>query len=41
MEKYDIPQGKALGNKLKILEEEWVESNFNLTEKQINRIINL
>ena len=37
-----IPFGTFVTDrKLKILEEEWVESNFNLTEKQINRIINL
>ena len=39
MEKYNIPQGKNLGTKLKIIEEEWVNNNFHLTEKQINKII--
>ena len=39
MEKYEIPEGKNLGNKLKIIEEEWVNNNFQLTEKQINKII--
>ena len=40
MEKYDIPEGKTLGNKLKIIEEEWVNNNFQLSEKQIDKIIN-
>ena len=40
MEKYQIPEGKNLGDKLKIIEEEWVNNNFQLTEKKINKIIN-
>ena len=40
MEKYEFPKGKDLGNKLKIIEEEWVNNNFQLTEKQVNKIIN-
>ena len=40
MEKYNFPEGKNLGNKLKIIEEEWVNNNFELTDKQINKIIN-
>ena len=40
MEKYEFPEGKDLGNKLKIIEEEWVNNNFQLTEKQVNKIIN-
>ena len=40
MEKYDIPEGKTLGNKLKIAEEEWVNNNFKLSQKQISKIIN-
>ncbi len=40
MEKYNIPEGKNLGNKLKIIEEEWTNNNFELTDKQINEIIN-
>tara|TARA_B100001057_G_scaffold485867_1_gene566159 strand:- start:1738 stop:3012 length:1275 start_codon:yes stop_codon:yes gene_type:complete len=39
MEKYRIPEGKNLGNKLKNIEEEWVNNDFNLSEKQINKII--
>ena len=40
MEKYDIPEGKNLGNKLKMIEEEWVNNNFQLSTKQINKIVN-
>ena len=40
MEKYKIPEGKNLGNKLKMIEEEWVNNNFQLSTKQINKIIN-
>jgi poly(A) polymerase len=40
MEKYDIPEGKNLGNKLKMIEEEWVNNNFKLSTKQINKIVN-
>ena len=39
MKKYDIPEGKSLGNKLKIIEEEWVKNNFELTNKQIDEIV--
>ena len=39
MEKYQIPEGKSLGNKLKNIEEEWVNNNFNLSEKQIDQIV--
>ena len=40
MEKYQIPEGKILGNKLKDIEEEWVNNDFKLSEKQIGKIIN-
>ena len=37
--KYRIPEGKELGVKLKIIEEEWVRNNFQITDKQIDNII--
>ena len=37
---HNIPEGKTLGNKLKMIEEEWVNNNFKLSNKQINEIIN-
>ncbi len=39
MEKYEIPEGKNLGIKLKSIEEEWVNNNFKLSQKQIDKII--
>ncbi|MBD1137832.1 CCA tRNA nucleotidyltransferase [Pelagibacterales bacterium SAG-MED43] len=40
MEKYQIPEGKSLGNKLKNIEEEWVNNDFKLSNQQIDKIIN-
>ena len=40
MDRYGVSEGKDLGNKLKIIEEEWVNNNFHLSEKQIDKIIN-
>ena len=40
MSKYKIPEGKTLGNKLKLIEKEWVDNNFQLSEKQIDKIVN-
>jgi len=40
MEKYQIQEGKSLGAKLRNIEEEWVDNNFKLSEKQIDKIIN-
>ena len=40
MERYKIPEGKSLGKKLKNIESEWVNNNFKLSDKQINKIIN-
>tara|TARA_Y100000996_G_C22506759_1_gene636728 strand:+ start:43 stop:1317 length:1275 start_codon:yes stop_codon:yes gene_type:complete len=39
MKKYNIPAGKNLGDKLKILEEEWVKNDFKLSDEQISKII--
>ena len=39
MEKYHISEGKNLGDKLKIIEEEWVNNNFQLREEKISKII--
>jgi len=40
MDKYNIPEGKNLGNKLKMIEDKWVNNNFQLSTEQINKIIN-
>ncbi len=40
MKKYEIPEGKQLGEKLRVIEEEWVKNNFELSDKQLDNIIN-
>ena len=40
MKKYEIPEGKLLGEKLKKIEEEWIKNNFKITDEQVNNIIN-
>ncbi len=40
MKKYNIPEGKQLGLKLRLIEEEWVHNNFSISDKQIDNILN-
>jgi len=39
IEKYQLIEGKNLGKKLKIIEEVWVNNNFNISEKEIQKIV--
>ena len=39
MTKYNIAEGKILGDKLKLIEEIWVQNSFQISEKQIQKII--
>ena len=39
MTKYNIPQGKMLGNKLKKIEEEWVNNNFEISSVKLETIV--
>ena len=39
MTKFKIPQGKNLGNKLKRIEEIWVENGFQISDKQVQQIV--
>ena len=39
MEKYQVPEGKELGKKLKAIEEVWANNNFNISEKEIQKIV--
>ncbi len=39
MEKYNLHEGKTLGDKLKVIEKEWVNNNFQITDKLIAKII--
>ena len=40
IKKYKIPQGKILGDKLKLIEEEWVNNNFQISDQEIEIIAN-
>ena len=40
MTKYKIPEGKQLGLKLKIIEDEWVKNDFKISDEQIEQIVN-
>ena len=37
---YNIPEGKELGNKLKMIEELWVDNNFKISENEVLKIVN-
>ena len=39
MTKYNIPEGKILGNKLKMIEEVWVNSGFKISDKQVLKVV--
>jgi len=40
MTKYKISEGKQLGAKLKVIEEVWVNNNFQISEEKIENIVN-
>ena len=40
MSKYKIPEGKILGNKLKLIEDIWVKNNFEISDNEVDNIIN-
>ena len=40
MLKYNITEGRILGNKLKMIEEIWVQNSFQISDRQIQKIIN-
>jgi len=39
MSKYKIPEGKQLGKKLKMIEEEWVKNNFKISDQEVEYIV--
>jgi len=39
MTRYKIPEGRQLGTMLKLIEEEWVRNNFEISNKQIDNIV--
>tara|TARA_B100000989_G_scaffold260558_1_gene211192 strand:+ start:2381 stop:3655 length:1275 start_codon:yes stop_codon:yes gene_type:complete len=40
MKKYNIPEGKRLGEKLKTIEQIWVKNDFQISDQQVDNIIN-
>ncbi len=39
MSKFQIPEGKTLGSKLKKIEETWIQNGFQISDKQIQQIV--
>jgi len=39
MTRYKIPEGRQLGSMLKLIEEEWLRNNFEISDKQIDNIV--
>jgi poly(A) polymerase len=39
MEKYKIPKGKELGDKLKAIEKVWANNNFQISDKEVQKIL--
>ena len=40
IEKYHLLEGKELGKKLKVIEEVWIKNSFNISEKEVLKIVN-
>ena len=40
MEKYNLEEGKELGQKLKKIKDFWIENGFKLTNKDVEKIMN-
>jgi tRNA nucleotidyltransferase/poly(A) polymerase len=41
MEKYHVPEGRELGKKLKAIEAVWTDNNFQISEKEIQKIVSI
>ena len=39
IDKYNIPEGRELGSKLKMLEDFWSNNNFQISEKEVKKIL--
>ena len=37
IEKYSLKEGRELGRKLELLENIWIENNFNISEEEIKK----
>ena len=40
MKKHELSEGKQLGEKLKMIEKEWVKNNFKISDQQVSNIVN-
>jgi len=40
IEKFNYKEGKELGDKLKEIEEFWIENSFKITDQELNKIVN-
>ncbi len=39
MKKFDIPQGKKVGENLKLAEDYWINNNFKISDKELEKIV--
>jgi hypothetical protein len=39
MKEYNIPEGRKLGAKLKAIEEAWTNNNFQISDKEVQKIV--
>ena len=39
MEKYQVPEGRVLGKKLKAIEEVWTSNDFKISDKEVQKIV--
>ena len=39
MEKYLVPVGRELGQKLKAIEEVWISNDFKISDKEVQKIV--
>ena len=40
MSKYGFKKGVELGKKIKLIEKEWVNNNFKLSETELQKLLN-
>jgi len=39
MKKFGIPQGKKVGENLKLVEDYWIKNNFKISDKELEKIV--
>ena len=39
MKKFDIPQGKKVGENLKLIDDYWINNNFKISDKELEKIV--